>query len=37
VALANHKPGDRIQVKVQHQDGRTETVDVTLGELPPGR
>jgi S1-C subfamily serine protease len=34
VALADHKPGDRIKVKVQHQDGSTDTVEVTLGELP---
>jgi S1-C subfamily serine protease len=37
VALANHKPGDRIQVRVRHQDGRSEAVEVTLGELPSGQ
>jgi putative serine protease PepD len=36
VALANHKPGDRVEVEVRHQDGGTETVEVTLGELPGG-
>jgi putative serine protease PepD len=34
-ALASHKPGDRIPVKVRHQDGSTETLQVTLGRLPP--
>jgi S1-C subfamily serine protease len=34
VALADHKPGDRVAVKVRHQDGRTETVEVTAGKLP---
>jgi putative serine protease PepD len=36
VAVAEHKPGDHVKVKVRHQDGSTETLDVTLGELPPG-
>jgi S1-C subfamily serine protease len=34
VVLASHKPGDRVPVKVLHQDGSTKTVQVTLGELP---
>jgi putative serine protease PepD len=34
-ALASHKPGDRVPVKVRHQDGSTETLQVTLGRLPP--
>jgi putative serine protease PepD len=32
--LAGHKPGDRVKVKVVHQDGGSDTVDVTLGQLP---
>jgi putative serine protease PepD len=32
--IAAHKPGDRAQVKVRHQDGSEATVQVTLGELP---
>jgi putative serine protease PepD len=35
VALASHKPGDRVEVRVQRQGGQTEKVEVTLGELPP--
>jgi S1-C subfamily serine protease len=35
VTLADHKPGDRLSVKVRRQDGSTATVDVSLGELPP--
>jgi putative serine protease PepD len=35
-ALAAHKPGDRVSVKVVHQDGKTQTVEVTLGQLPAG-
>jgi S1-C subfamily serine protease len=34
-ALASHKPGDRVPVKVRHQDGSTGTLQVTLGRLPP--
>jgi hypothetical protein len=33
-AIAAHKPGDVIKVKVQHQDGTTATFSVTLGQLP---
>jgi S1-C subfamily serine protease len=32
-ALANHKPGDSVAVKVM-RDGKEETVNVTLGEAP---
>ena len=32
--LAGYKPGDTVSVKVQHQDGTTSTVKVTLGEYP---
>ena len=35
-ALAAHKPGDRVRVEVVHQNGKTQTVDVTLGRLPAG-
>jgi putative serine protease PepD len=35
-ALAAHKPGDRVRVKVVHQNGKTQIVDVTLGRLPAG-
>ena len=35
VALAAHKPGDQVDVKVQREAGGTATVEVTLGELPP--
>ena len=35
-ALAAQKPGDRVRVKVVHQNGKTQTVDVTLGRLPAG-
>ena len=35
-ALAAHKPGDSVRVKVVHQNGKTQTVDVTLGRLPAG-
>jgi S1-C subfamily serine protease len=31
--LAAHQPGDTVKVEVQHQDGSTETVAVTLNEL----
>jgi putative serine protease PepD len=34
-ALASHRPGDRVPVKVRHQDGSTDTLQVTLGRLPP--
>jgi S1-C subfamily serine protease len=34
VALADHRPGDRIGVEVTRQDGSTGTVQVTVGELP---
>jgi S1-C subfamily serine protease len=32
--VASHKPGDSVQVKVQHQDGTDATITVTLGQLP---
>jgi putative serine protease PepD len=35
VALAAHKPGDQVAVKLERQAGNTATVEVTLGELPP--
>jgi S1-C subfamily serine protease len=35
-AVAAHHPGDVVKLKVQHQDGTTATVSVTLGELPQG-
>lgn len=28
--------GDRVRVEVVHQNGKTQTVDVTLGRLPAG-
>jgi S1-C subfamily serine protease len=31
--LAQLKPGQTVQVKVLHNDGRRETIDVTLGQL----
>ena len=33
-AVAAHHPGDSVKIKVQHQDGTTATVSVTLGQLP---
>ena len=36
VALAQHRPGEKVPVKVVHQDGSTATVQVKLGELPAG-
>ena len=32
--LAQLKPGQTVPVEVRHPDGKTETVQVTLGELP---
>jgi putative serine protease PepD len=32
--IAAHHPGDTVQVQVQHQDGTTSTVGVTLGAVP---
>ncbi len=32
--VAGHHPGDTIQVKLEHQDGTTSTVTLTLGQLP---
>jgi putative serine protease PepD len=34
VALASHKPGEKVTVKVRRQDGSSDDVEVTLGELP---
>jgi S1-C subfamily serine protease len=34
IAIAEHKPGDSVSVKVRRQDGSQATVDVKLGELP---
>jgi S1-C subfamily serine protease len=33
-AVAGHKPGDVVQIKVQHQNGSEATYSVTLGQLP---
>ncbi|MBP2705939.1 trypsin-like peptidase domain-containing protein [Microbispora sp. RL4-1S] len=33
--LATLKPGDRVQIDLQHPDGRRSTAIVTLSELPP--
>jgi putative serine protease PepD len=33
-AVAAHHPGDVVKLKIQHQDGTTATVSVTLGQLP---
>jgi S1-C subfamily serine protease len=33
-AIATHKPGDTVKLGVQHQDGATATISVTLGQLP---
>jgi S1-C subfamily serine protease len=33
-AVAGRHPGDVVTLKVQHQDGTTATVSVTLGQLP---
>jgi S1-C subfamily serine protease len=32
--MVTHHPGDVVKLKVQHQDGTTTTVSVTLGQLP---
>jgi serine protease Do len=32
--IHSHRPGDRVTVQVVHQDGGTETVNVTLGTNP---
>jgi hypothetical protein len=32
--LAALKPGEKVPVRVVHQDGSAATVTVTLGELP---
>jgi putative serine protease PepD len=32
--IAAHKPGDTLKVKLQHQDGTTSTVSLTLAQLP---
>jgi putative serine protease PepD len=37
VTLAEHRPGQRVPVEVQRQDGSRATVQVTLGEMPAGR
>jgi S1-C subfamily serine protease len=34
VVLATRKPGQKVPVVVRHQDGRKETLQVTLGEFP---
>lgn len=34
--LANRKPGQRVTVVVEGQDGRRRTLEVTLGEYPSG-
>jgi putative serine protease PepD len=33
-AIAGHKPGDSVKLKVQHGTGAVRTVSVNLGELP---
>ncbi|HEY1169576.1 MAG TPA: trypsin-like peptidase domain-containing protein [Candidatus Limnocylindrales bacterium] len=33
-AVAAYHPGDTIKLKVQHQDGTTATLNLTLGQLP---
>ena len=33
-AVAAHRPGDTVQIKVEHQDGTTSTFNLTLGQLP---
>lgn len=33
-AVAAHHPGDVVKLKVQHQDGTTATLSLTLGQLP---
>jgi S1-C subfamily serine protease len=33
-AVAGHHPGDKVAIKVQHQDGTTSTFNLTLGQLP---
>jgi S1-C subfamily serine protease len=35
VELAMHEPEDQVDVRVQRQEGGAESVEVTLGELPP--
>jgi putative serine protease PepD len=37
VTLAERKPGDRVPVEIERQDGSRSTVQVTLSELPAGR
>jgi S1-C subfamily serine protease len=32
--MATHHPGDVVKLKVQHQNGTTTTISVTLGQLP---
>jgi putative serine protease PepD len=32
--MANHHPGDVVKAEVQHQNGTTTTISVTLGQLP---
>jgi S1-C subfamily serine protease len=34
IALAAHKSGDSVEIKVQRQSGDTATVEVTLRDLP---
>jgi S1-C subfamily serine protease len=36
VILATRKPGQKVEVVVRHQDGKTEKLLVTLGEFPGG-
>jgi putative serine protease PepD len=33
-AVAAHHPGDVVKLKVQHQDGTTSTLSITLGQPP---
>jgi putative serine protease PepD len=33
-AVAAHRPGDTVKLKVQHQDGTSATFSLTLGQLP---
>jgi hypothetical protein len=34
VVLATRKPSQKVAVVVRHQDGKKETLQVTLGEYP---
>jgi S1-C subfamily serine protease len=34
VVLATRKPGEKVDVVVRHQDGKKQTLQVTLGEFP---